>query len=185
MRDHFLGNCWNKAYYKTHVRTMASSWSCSGVWVFGKCIHKVHVYCPSGYDTKGLLCYQRCGGGYQSFGDHCWQPCPHGFTTSLLKNVCIKNSRLRSSQPTHCNAYQHQAQHGTHLKPHLGKCVQTCKHGHTEFLGFCYPPSTLKVSIAGIFDPFQKIIAYIKNTPIGELCNRCAECFNSQCVLFS
>lgn len=151
-----FGNCWLDSY---------------GRHITAHKIGFVYSYCPSGYEKLLFTCASHCRGGYTGRSTKCYRhSCGDGYTMTPLKNVCIPHTRIQQWDWSHCNHYQHLARSGTQLttQPIFGGCVQQCKQGDTNLLGFCYPPSVLRVSIASIFDPFKKIIDYIKNTDLSE-----------------
>jgi len=168
LSTHWSGECKNKGYgrhkvgWKLRCRWIRKWWggypSCS--W---KCDRGGYSWCY--WDP--FRCIVGCKGGYSGFLNTCYKNnCPRGYGNVWGKALCTRQiKRSQKSRKTKCDQYR--LKKNTRYKQDIfGTCWQSCGHGHSEFLGACFAPAVLKISIQDIFDALAKILKFIVDLPI-------------------
>jgi len=169
LSSHWTGSCKNSGYgrkdCKIKIKCKCHCWGCVCPKCGAKCDKKGYKYAW----WKPLRCAQDCKSGYVGVLNTCWKSkCPTNYKISLLKDTCRRTrTRSRKTRGTNCNKYNGRLNEGTSFTQNIfGECWQSCAKGETLILGFCFPESTLRVSIEDIFDSFEKLMKYIRGLPI-------------------
>ena len=149
------------------------------------------VECPSGYENRAGICYEKCGEGWKSDGTYgCYQNCPSGWKSTI----------------THC---QHNTKYSTVGTKGIADlaCGNYTRNGksipYQEYAGLCYElPSQTKDSKwdnwtaglgyvrekcpsgMGTFDPITNTCKHIYSRGVGiPVINECPEGYSNWGVL--
>jgi len=149
-----LGGCWNEYDWS---QTTGFHWSWWG------------PYCPSNYFVapwRAWECTKNCPSGWHMDTGYCYRTsCSSGFWPEATIR-CNGNTRNQYYHTAKCDHVSVNDPDATKYLSFFGECWQGCSAGDSSFLGLCFPPASLKISIQDVANAFAAIFEFIENLPI-------------------